>query len=432
MIDTSATDETPIKHEPKPWQCSIPCLIRVASVALLIFMGIPCALAQAPAPPAFAVHTIDGVLPPTPIEKLGADWSIELGGKPTRTLAVTDWMALRRAGASLPPYPIKNSVVLTTGDRIPLEPGAPLRLDEERLVLRPRQGQELGVPLAYLSYVCLQGPDGVDDPELWLARLDKAARARDAIYLKGGDRIEGTLALPARGPFYTMKLGERSVDTPLEQIAILTMNTEAQARPKPKKTFAHLVTADGARLHFSALRLNSDRQLLTGKTLFGADLDVPLEQVAALTLRHGPAVYLSDVTPKSYRHTPFLGVKWPLARDAAVTGRQLGVGDDYFDKGLGMHSSSVATFALDGAYNQFEALVGLDESADKPGQAKISVAVDGKIVFGPRELSGRQRSVPIWLDVRKAQELALVVDFGNFGDVSGRVNWADARLVRAR
>jgi hypothetical protein len=387
---------------------------------------------QAPASAVFHVHTLDGPLPPAPLTKLTADWSIALGSKSPRHLAGTDWLALRRAGARLSPYPIQNSVLLTTGDRIPLEPGAPLRLEEERLTVRSRQGPELTLPLAYLSYVCLQIPDGLDDPELFLARLDKAARSRDVLYLKGGDRIEGTLAVPARGPVYTMKLGTRSVDTPLDQIAVLVVNTELQSRPKSKKTFAQVVGTDGARLTFSTVRLDAERRLLTGKTLFGAEMEVPLEHVAALALRQGPAIYLSDLTTKNYRHTPFLGVAWPLARDTAVTGRQLCVAGDYYDKGLGMHSSSVATYALDGAYNRFEALVGMDESAAKPGQAKISVSLDGKTVFGPRELSAREGAVPIWLDVRKGRELSLIVEFGNFGDVGGRVNWVDARLTRAR
>jgi hypothetical protein len=378
------------------------------------------------------VHTLDGPLSPASLTKLTADWSIELGGKSPRPLAGTNWFALRRAGTHLPPYPVQNSVLLTTGDRIPLEPSAPLRLEEERLTVRSRQGPELTLPLAYLSYVCLQIPDGLDDPELFLARLDKAARSRDVLYLKGGDGIEGTLTVPARGPVYTMKLGSRSVDTPLDQIAVLTMNTELQSRPKPKKTFAQIVTTDGARLHFSTLRLDAERRLLAGKTLFGAEMNLPLEQVAALALRQGPAVYLSDLPTKSYLHTPFLGVAWPLARDTGVTGRQLSIAGDYYDKGLGMHSRSVATFALDGAYTWFEALVGLDESAAKPGQAKISVSLDGKTVFGPRDLSARDGAVPIWLDVGKGRELSLIVEFGNFGDVGGRVNWADARLTRSR
>jgi hypothetical protein len=379
--------------------------------------------------PSFVVQTREGPLPAAPLEELDDDWSIHLGGKAARALSGKVWLSMLRDGAALLPFPTENSVLLTSGDRFRVQPGAPFRVDEERLFLRTEEGAEVGVPLAFLSYLCLRIPQGVDDPALFLDRLDKSKRTRDVIYLKSGDSIEGTLVAPARGP-YTMKIGARSVTTPLDQIAVVALNTELQARPKTKKTHAHVVTTTGSRLLFSSLRLHPRSHFLTGRTLFGASLQLPLAQVAALALRQAGAVYLSDLTPERYEFTPFLGVKWPLVADAAVTGRQLCLGENYYDKGVGMHSQSRATYALDGNYQWFEVLVGLDAEGGASGQAGVSVALDGMSTLFRKELTARDPIVPVRLDVRKARHIILSVEFGSLGASRGRVNWVDARLIR--
>jgi len=397
---------------------------------LLFFLFVPTAQAEDSAPPQFVVHSVDGQLPPAPLELIGEDWAIVLGGKNPRTLSAKEWLSMRREGAHLLPFPSKNSALLTTGDRILLEPGAAFRLEEESLYLVPEKGTEINVPIAFLSYLCLGIPEGTVDPARFLANLKKAKRSRDIIQLKSGDRMEGTLRSPAKGPIYAMSLGDRSVEAPLDQIAIVALNTELQARPKMKKSFAHVVTSAGARFQFSVVRLDPQKSTLIGKTFFGATLKVPLAEIAALSLRQGPAVYLSDLTPKKYEFTPYLGLSWPLAADAAITGRQLVVAGDYYDKGLGMHAQSKATYTLDGNFRYFEALVGLAEGTGVYGQARVSVLVDGSAVISRKELTQSNPAFPVRIDVSKGNELSLVVEFGHFGDVQGRVNWADSRLVK--
>ena len=58
--------------------------------------------------------------------------------------------------------------------------------------------------------------------------------------------------------------------------------------------------------------------------------------------------------------------------------------------------------------------------------------VDGKEqIPGPeKELTGKDAPLPVRIDVSKARELTLVVDFGSYGDVQAHVNWGDARLIR--
>jgi hypothetical protein len=392
-----------------------------------ILLGLALAPGAQPAPPSFIVHTPAGALSPAALEKLDEDWSIRLGGPTPRILAEGEWLSLRRTGSRLPPYPTKNCLLLTDGTHMVLGPESPYRLDDERLFFHPVHGPEIAVPLAYVTYLCRRVPDDRDDPALFLAQLSKAKRSRDVLYLRGGDSLEGTLVAPARGPSLAIKTGERAIDTPVEQIAVLAMNTELQTRPRPKKTYAHLVLANGARLQFSRLKVDGARGVLTGQSLSGARLEVPLADVIALTLRGGAMVDLSDLTPTGYTHTPFMGVKWPLALDTSVSGRQLALAGDHFDKGLGIHTQSHVTYSLGGQYRWFEALAGMEGTPDRRGQARLNVLVDGMPIVDRKELSG---IVPLRISVAKARELTLRVEFSDFGDVRGNVNVADARLIK--
>jgi hypothetical protein len=382
-------------------------------------------LAQAPL---FVVDAVDGPLPPATLEDLGADWSMQLGGKMPRLLRGSDWIALRREEISLPAFATTNSVLLTTGDRLLLQPGSPVRLDEDRLLLRTNQNVEVTIPLAYLSYLCLKVPQGIDEPDVFLAQLAKAKRPRDVIYLAGGDRVEGTLT-SAGGSTLAMQAGDRKVPIDMAQLAIVTVSTELQARPKATKPFVQIVTSGGARLQFSGLRLDRSRGVLMGKTSFGAALQVPLDQVVALTARNARAIYLSDITPKKQDAKPFLGISWPLVADANVMGRQLSLAGNYYDKGLGMHSESQVTYALRRKYRWFEALVGVERGTGVPGEARVSVLVDGRATLPARSLTSRDQPLPLRLDIDNAEEITLRVDYGDFGEVRGRVNWVNARTI---
>ena len=406
--------------------------MRILSALLLIFLLNAPAPAQAP--PQFVLHTIDGPLPAAPLSTLADDWSVTLGAKASRIFSAKEWYSLARPSVALPPYPVKNHVLLTSGDRIALEPGVPFRLAEDRIFFRPHAeltgGKETSAPAAFLSYLCLSVPAGVDDPVGFLSRLEKTKRPKDLLFLKNGDRLEGTLVFPSRGSIYTLNQAERSVATPFEQVAVVAISTELQARPRTKKVFASVVTTSGSRLQITKARLDPAGVTLAATTLFGATFDIPLDQIAALDLRQGRAVFLSDLSPKEYVHKPFLGVPWPLAADANVAGGQLLLGGNYYDKGLGTHSQSRIRYVLDGNFRWFEALVGMDGHSGKRGQAKVSVLLDNRPALGPAELG--QTPLPVRLDVRKARELTLLVDFASFGDVQGHVNWANARLLREK
>jgi hypothetical protein len=104
---------------------------------------------------------------------------------------------------------------------------------------------------------------------------------------------------------------------------------------------------------------------------------------------------------------------------------------DTFDKGLGTHPRTTLTYALDGKFKRFEAVVGLDPATGRRGVVDVRVRVDDKEVTpaGLIGLTAAARGRPVRVDLTGAKRLTLVVDFGPAGDVQADVNWADARVV---
>ncbi len=405
---------------------------RLVFFALLL--PLPAGPARAAEPrPVFVAHAADGRAVRGTLEALDKDWTVRLGPKEA-VVKGGDLLSLRRADRELPPTPEDLHVVLANGDRLPVE--GP-RLVGERLRFRHPDlagGEEASLSLGAVALLWREPPAGADDPEALRRRLLAEKRPRDVVLLANGDRVEGTLnALDAR----KLEMEAEGKKTTLEprQVAALALSTELAETLKPKGGYAQVTLygkdgGPGTRVSLSAAAC--DGTTLTGTTLFGAALRVPLDRVAALDLYQGRAVYLSDLKPASYEHVPYLNETWPLGVDATAGGRDLRLGGSTYAKGLGMHSRSRVTYRLDGGYKRFEATAGLDARTGREGTARIRVLADGKPLTlpGDGEVVGGTGPLAVGVDVGGVKELTLEVDYLRRGPVQGNVNWVDARLVK--
>jgi hypothetical protein len=409
-------------------------------LTLLLLCLFPAVLAaDEPSAPRFQLTTTGPTYSGT-LDKLAEDWSLRLLDRETPIpVKGAEVVSLRRAAVSLPRHPIGKQIVFANGDRVSLHPKSTLLLSQDRLYFRPppilkTALQELNPPVATVALIWFGAPDDADDPAVLLRRLFVEHRTRDVILLRNGDRIEGTLTALDRDQVCRLTVGKRRVEVPCARIAAIALNSELLARLQPDGPYAHIVLADGCRLALATGRVDAAGKTLSGKTLFGAAVEIGVDQVAALDVRQGAAVYLSDLEPRRYLHTPFLGVSWPYVKDGTVAGRELSLGGSTYDKGLSMHAESRLTYDLGGRYRRFEAVVGLDERTGKRGRVRLQVLLDGKPqdIGWDRELTGRDEPLRLQVDVRGGRELTLAVLFGRFGDVQAQVNWADARLIKDR
>jgi hypothetical protein len=398
---------------------------RMARVLAVLLAGhlvtlSPCHLVTAAEPP-FALDTASGKPIRGPLEELRADWSARVGGE-----TAGDVVALRRAGTPLPPAPRGEHVVFANGDRLP---GKVLALEGQRLNVRFGT-QALPVPLSALAVVWLAAPEGpeAEDADRLIRRLAAESRTRDVVLLRNGDTAQGILTgLDAKVVRLDDGKGELQVER--GKVAAVALNTELVTTLRPKGAYGRVVLRDGGRLSLASATWAAGKPL-TGATLFKADVTLPAEDVVAVYVHQGPAVYLSDLKPRRAEHASYGGDAWPYVADGSAGRGDLTLDGSTYDKGLGTHSQTRLTYDLAGRYRRFEALVGLDPVAGRRGSARVRVLVDGKPLGLDREITARAGAVPVSVDVAGAKELTLAVEFGAGGPVQDHVNRADARLIK--
>jgi NPCBM/NEW2 domain len=384
--------------------------------------------AEDPARPTFVLTLADGSKVSGPLEQIGEKWSVRLGGEKPVKASGSEVIELRREKASLPSWPRNEQIILTNGDRLA---GAVRELIGDRLLVRAELGKEtdLTVPLSAVSVIWVVAPDGRDNADKWRRRLVTAKRSRDTVYLRNGDIIEGTLnAINGQSRDARIESAKKEMTVPFSKIAVIAFNSALMLPLQPKGVHARLILDSGCRLTLDSAQV--DRDVLTGKTVFGGQVAIPLDRIMGIDWLGGCVVYLSDLKPRAYQFRSFLaGAHWPYQTDASVMETDLRLGGQLYDKGLGVHTASRLTYALDPDDRAFEALVGLDDAVGKEGGARVEVLVDGRPQkHGKLAWSSGPRFLRV--SVTGAKELTLVTDFADFGDVQGCVDWANARLIR--
>ena len=384
--------------------------------------------------PIFQICAADGSRQRGPLEELRADGNLSLAGH--KSAALRQWLAMRRDKTPLPACPAGHQVVFANGDRVQLAEGERVRLLDNRLRFRPMgpvqvQGDFLAPPLAAVALVWLGGPDDTEEPALLLRQLVASRPKKDMVLLRNGERMEGVVLAVDSAEGCRLEAGKRQVDVPWAQVAAIAFNSALQHAEVPAEPYFHVVLATGGRLALAKSRVAKGSATFEGRTLAGDAVQVPLDKVIAVDVRGGAAVYLSDLKPLKYEHTPFLGTPWPLVMDGAATGRDLRLGESTYDKGLGCHSECRISYKLAAKDRWFEAQVGLDPQSGQRGRARVRVLVDGQEceLGWKKELTLTDGALPLRLDVSKGQQLTLEVLFGTTGDVEAHVNWVDARLI---
>lgn len=411
---------------------SIRCRSYLLAAALVLTSAGPAAADEEAKEPVFSVRTAAGTTLEGTWRELKPDWSVRVGEGEGTPVAGNNVLAVRRKDAPLPPFPSDDHLLLANGDRLPFKG---LRLVGEKFQFRHPNlevGKDASVPLAAVSILWKIAPDKTLDAEKLRRRLAAGTRDRDALCLRNGDVLAGVLTgLDEKN--VEVEVEKKRAKVPMGQVAYIAFNTELADALRPKGVYARLVLSEGQEDGGGRLSLKSasysDGETLTGTTVFGARVRVPLRKVAALNLYQGRAVYLSDLKPAKYEYRPFLDATWPYTLNANAADHDLRLGGSTYDKGISLHSHSRLSYRAGGAYRRFEALVGLDERDGREGSVRVRVLADGETLVD-RELTLRDGPVPIAVKIEGVRELTLEVDFGAGADVQDVVNWVDARLVK--
>jgi hypothetical protein len=326
--------------------------------------------------------------------------------------------------------------ILTNGDRLR---GRIASGDAEGLKVKTASLGSIDLPLEALRAVVL-------DPTADFREVEKTLRStsdKDLFFLKSGSQTAGVLE-ELDGKRVIVAIDD---DTPLkiklDKLRMIVLALVEEPTALPAGSHVKLRLLDGVELHGT---LSSFREgVLRLRHPLSDKLEVRGTDVQQLTVLNGATIYLSDQTPtqvdqgfpEGFRYYPEV---FGWKRDRSVLGGLLKLGGRSYDKGLGTHSYCALTYALDGRYGSFAAVVGLDDSArflgaPGVGSVRFRVLVDGKPATEyPDGLLAKKggEAQPIEVSLLGAKTLTLVSDYGSFLHILGRANWADAYLIKAR
>ncbi|MCH7870962.1 MAG: NPCBM/NEW2 domain-containing protein [Planctomycetes bacterium] len=177
-----------------------------------------------------------------------------------------------------------------------------------------------------------------------------------------------------------------------------------------------IVRADGESIHIA--------------TSVNATVVLDLDDIAALTITSDRVVHIGDLKTVTQKIEGILHRPWTPRFDRSAAGGPISLGGRVYERGLGVHSRTELTFAIDGAYETFVATIGIDDSVRPRGSVVFRVAGDGRILYDSGVVTGKDEPVDIRVDVTDVKRLRLIVDFGEGLDLADHADWADARLLK--
>lgn len=247
---------------------------------------------------------------------------------------------------------------------------------------------------------------------------DVAVVARDARTVV----LRGTVRKIA-GDGLLINWNNRDVNIPWDRLGGLAL---AQASEREAANLVRLRSGDT----LAGAVAGGDSETVRLRTETFDAIELRWSEIERIDCRSRRLVYLSDVAPSHYEHTPLIRKRWMFAVDRTLTGRPLRVGGRAYEKGITMRSRSQLVYAIGGGFSRFSATVGIVDEMGPRGDAAARVLGDGKLLWEAKRVRGGEPPIDVAVDIVGVRELTLEVDYGEDLDLSDHVGWAAARLVR--
>ncbi|MEX0936390.1 MAG: NPCBM/NEW2 domain-containing protein [Pirellulales bacterium] len=174
-------------------------------------------------------------------------------------------------------------------------------------------------------------------------------------------------------------------------------------------------------------------------TTAGAELSLPLTEVAELDFSRGKIEYLSNMTPGEVQWTPYFGLPAEsLAalqsfgeprRDQALEGGPLLLDGRSYARGLALRSRTRLTYRLPEGFRELTATAGIDDRLDDRGHVRLVIEGDGRTLFD-QPIAGSDDPVPLRLDIAGVRDLMIFVDYGENLDIADHLDLCEARISK--
>lgn len=339
------------------------------------------------------------------------------------SISATDFDDVRIPLISTTPW-----IFLSTGDRLRM---APLVIDDESIVAKWNHFTALppvSLPLELCSGIAMSVPSSPDRQGRHLDQILNHTEDVDRITLNNGDHVDGEfVSLLDKEVSLETSIGE--IQTQIGQIQSLAFNPDLISQPNTLDDFAVLTLGDGSLLHLRTIETEGD--LIIAEAIGGFDLKIPVTAIRSIQFFDSLRTSLTRVEVADTTTTPFLSMRREPRTNRNVIGGFISQHGQPASTGIGVTSGTRMTWFLDRKYSQFLTTIGIDDAAQGAGSVIFQILVDGTIAWESELLTGRSHPVTApSIDLSEANELSLVVQFADRGNVLDYANWCNPILIR--
>ena len=202
---------------------------------------------------------------------------------------------------------------------------------------------------------------------------------------------------------------------------------------EPPKVAGLVKDRSGSTWAAKRIELQGDRLRLE---IAGQAQELPWSNVQSIDFSSGKIQYLG--LPETKEWAPFLGAAADLGAlaalyeprvDTSFDGGALLLGGKEYRQGLALHSRSRVTYRLAEDARRFQATAGIDDRHSPRGNVRLQIRADGRLLCD-EPIRGGDQPKPLDLDVSGARRLAILVDYGEGGDLSDYLNLCEARVTQ--
>lgn len=382
-------------------------------------------------PTSVMVKSLDGSTGMGTLHSLDADsLTFHVKGGADNRLMLPDVMWVARQ-SNEPMQEESLPLVMLTNDDVLC--GVVTKVDEETLTLDwqiTTPPTSVAIPLEYVRSIAFRQPREASTRgrvrRLWALLETKA----DRLISTDLTHVEGQLTgISENNVHLETPLGD--VETPITELLAVNFNRELWTKPEPDGSYVLAMLRDGSRVTWDTLQLTDEGQL-SGLTVWGTGLAVPVEHITQLQFLGNRIVSVADLEPSAYQFTPYFNEQHPLIRNRNVRGGPLRLRGTSYAAGLGVYSQATISYDLtNGGYEQFCAVIGVDDAAQGGGNVVFAVEVDGQRAYESPNLTGRSPATAIEpINVAGAKTLTLIVEFGEFANIGDVANWCNPVLIK--
>lgn len=303
-----------------------------------------------------------------------------------------------------------TQVELTDGSVLHCKPDG-IKIDGKTVELTVLPDTKIKVPLTALSYILKQGHDSkIRDNSDWKAIL-KSRKNLDMLVKWGQGRLNGLGGTFTDGKDTSINFILDGRDNPVA----LDLGVEAvqgcvfvnRLDPGAPVTLCRLTDLNQNQLRVAKLEMADG--VITATTVFGGTFSYKPDQVARLDYNSGKLTFLSDLEATVMKEPNEDIFDRHYRKDKNADGGPLQLNGARFPKGLFLPAPTQLSYKLNGDYNEFYAMVGVDDTVRGRSHVRLIIEGDGKELFNA-EFKRADKRREIKVNIKDVQELRILVE----------------------